>query len=100
MKLTKRQRIALAAVLGGTNTGLAPPQLREVADLMIKDIDLVTAVYRLWSKYAETEEMAQMFIDECDHWYHVTLKNMSAENVQKTWSKYHPELAPIFVDHN
>jgi hypothetical protein len=68
-KLTGNKLIVLAAVIGGTNLGMATPEPEEVARLFEReDITLDSAVVALWQGYMESDEHYDIFMQECTWW--------------------------------
>lgn len=66
---TQNELIVLAAVLGGTNMGMALPSQKEVKRLIDgQPIDIDQAVMSLWSSYMESDEVYDAFMQECKWW--------------------------------
>jgi hypothetical protein len=89
-KLTRQERIVLAAIFGGSNLGLDRPK-RERVQAGLADtstnitLDVADIAYRFWSGYMESDGMEKAILQECRHWHRVGLKGEDRESVTKTW---------------
>jgi hypothetical protein len=99
MKIEGKEKIVLAAVLGGTNLGMNLPKKEEVQFLLSREektrrpLDIETATMTLWSGYMENDEMQETFFVECRWWLKDNLKRRECrtEYVKAIW----PDVARV-----
>jgi hypothetical protein len=83
---TPQQRLLLAAVLGGSNLGMRLPSPAKVEKAASMD-KLVSMVNELWHEYFETQQIMDMFHDECRWWLEKEQigDDVSIEYVHRVW---------------
>lgn len=104
-KLDTNQLAIMAAIIGISNAGMdsvfvgrspqeTPETVKRYYDYECKRtyFNVESAVYNFGRSFFESEDMAQMFVDEAKAWVK-TLKKMPIEKIKSTWPRYAP-----FVD--
>jgi hypothetical protein len=94
--ITVLQRMVLATVLGGTNLGMPNPTQQQVDYIAKNNGDsLESMIYSMWSRYMDSEETEQGFLDECNWWYsardNLNNKKVTVEYVHRVW----PDVAKL-----
>lgn len=102
-KLTDNQANLMAAVLGVSNAGKDDLFLRSRDPTLTVDLakrlygnprrplDAEDIAWTFCGWFAESEEMAEIFIDEVRDWL-PRVRKMTREKVAKTWPEYAPYL--------
>jgi len=85
-KLTDRENLVLAAVIGGTNLGMNVPDKEDVKALLSqeKDPGIENAVMSLWQDYMENEETQNAFFMEAKWWHRDVLPKTKKEGRKKS----------------